>query len=206
MKWNKTNISIAVLIIFHMVGIGGVLLANPIEFLRLTPLNLLLTLAILLANHQQWKLAWVFVVTYLAGFFVEVLGVNTGFPFGEYEYGSVLGPKVFETPLMIGVNWLILLYASNAISKHFGLTVITKALGAAALMVVLDYAIEPVAIQYEFWTWAQAEPPFENYMAWFGIAFLLSLVWQWTKIELNKKIAIAVYSVELGFFALLNLL
>ncbi len=205
MEWNKINISIAVLIIFHMVGIGGVLLANPIEFLRLTPLNLLLTLAIVLVNHQQWKFAWVFIVTYVAGFFVEVLGVNTGFPFGEYEYGSVLGPKLFETPLMIGVNWLILLYASNAISKHFGLTVITKALGAAALMVVLDYAIEPVAIKYDFWTWAQAEPPFENYMAWFVIAFLLSLVWQWTKIELNKKIAIAVYSVELGFFALLNL-
>ena len=205
MKWNKINISIAVLIIFHMVGIGGVLLANPIEFLRLTPLNLLLTLVIILVNQQQWKFAWVFVVTYLVGFFVEVLGVNTGFPFGEYEYGSVLGPKVFETPLMIGVNWLILLYASNAISRHFGLTAITKALGAAALMVVLDYAIEPVAIKYDFWTWAQADPPFENYMAWFVIAFLLSLVWQWTKIELNKKIAIAVYSVELGFFALLNL-
>ena len=104
MKWNKINISIAVLIIFHMVGIGGVLLANPIEFLRLTPLNLLLTLVIILVNQQQWKFAWVFVVTYLVGFFVEVLGVNTGFPFGEYEYGSVLGPKVFETPLMIGLN------------------------------------------------------------------------------------------------------
>ena len=97
MKWNKINISIAVLIIFHMVGIGGVLLANPIEFLRLTPLNLLLTLVIILINHQEWKFVWVFVVTYLVGFFVEVLGVNTGFPFGEYEYGSVLGPKVFET-------------------------------------------------------------------------------------------------------------
>jgi putative membrane protein len=206
MKQDKVHISIAVLVIFHLVGIGGVLLADPTEFLSLTPLNLLLTLTIIMINHTDWKKWWVFALTYLLGYFVEVLGVNTGFPFGAYEYGTVLGPKLIATPLMIGVNWLILLYASNSIASSFGLTAITKSLGAAALMVILDYAIEPVAIQYEFWTWAQVDPPFENYMAWFVIAFGLSLIWQLSKIELNKKIAIAVYGVEFGFFAALNLL
>mgnify|MGYP000152976856 CR=1 FL=1 len=206
MKLTKTTISIAILIIFHLVGIGGVLLGDANEFLKLTPLNLLLTLAIVLFNHTDWKKYWVFIGTYLVGFGVEVLGVNTGFPFGEYAYGSVLGPKLFATPLMIGVNWLILLYASNSIAKNIGLTAITKALVAAALMVVLDFFIEPVAIKFGFWTWQEAIPPLENYMAWFAIAFLLSLTWQLSKMELNKKIAIAVYAVEFGFFAILNLI
>jgi putative membrane protein len=205
MKWTKTNISILILVIFYAVGIMGVLFLDASSFLTLTPLNLLLTLAVIVFNHKDWKHSWIFVFTYILGFLVEVLGVNTGFPFGIYRYGEVLGPKLFNTPLMIGVNWLMLLYACNFISSRFGLTLITKALGAAFLMVVLDYAIEPVAIKYDFWTWQDAQPPMANYISWFIIAFLLSLPWQWTKISLNKDISFAVYTLQLVFFLTLNL-
>lgn len=204
MKLNKTNISIAVLVIFHAVGIFGIHFFDAGSFLRLTPFNLLLTLIILLVNHRDWKHTWVLVLTFILGYLMEVLGVNTGFPFGNYTYGEILGPKVFNTPIMIGVNWLILLYASNSISSRFGLTSITKALGAAFLMVLLDYAIEPVAITYNFWTWQNVDPPLANYISWFLVAFLLSLPWQLTRIPLNKNISIAVYGVELGFFLTLN--
>lgn len=205
MKFNKTTISIGILIIFHLVGIGGILLSDADQFLRLTPMNLLLTAAIIVLNHKDWRHAWLFVFTYLAGLAVEMIGVNTGFPFGEYVYGSVLGPKVIETPWMIGINWLILLYAANSVAKRCGMTVITRSLAAGALMFLLDFIIEPVAINFNFWTWAETTPPFENYMAWFVISFLISIPWQWTKIELNKNIAWAVYFTELGFFAVLNL-
>lgn len=205
MNLNKTQISIAVLIIFHLVGIGGVLLGNPNQFLRLTPLNLMLTAAIILLNHSHWRHSWLFAFTYMAGLAVELIGVNTGFPFGEYEYGTVLGPKMSETPLIIGVNWFILIYASNSIAKQWGMTIVTRAIAAGALMFFLDLLIEPVAITYNFWTWAQVSPPLENYLAWFVISVLISIPWQWTKIDLNKNIAWAVYFTELGFFAALNL-
>lgn len=203
---NKTNISIAVLIIFHLVGIGGVVLGDAQEFLRLTPLNLLLTAAIIGLNHPKRKFSWVFPATYFIGFFVEVVGVNTGFPFGQYSYGEALGIKVFNTPLIIGMNWLILLYATNAIAGKFGQTIVTKSLFSAAFMVMLDYLIEPVAITYDFWTWEEAVPPFSNYAAWFVIAFGISTIWQMADMKLNTRIAIAVYGVEFFFFGILNLI
>lgn len=202
---NKAQISIGILIIFHLVGIGGVLFGNPSEFLMLTPLNLLLTLVLLLINHPKQRRNWVFVVIYLAGFLVEMLGVNTGFPFGTYAYGPVLGPKLFETPLMIGVNWLILLYGANAITDQFGLTHVVKAIAAGGLMVLLDFFIEPVAIHYNFWQWESPNPPLSNYLAWFAIAVILSLFLRLSEVKLNLKIGRIVFIIEFVFFLALSL-
>ncbi len=204
-KINRFNISLFVLVLFHAIGIGGTLLGDPSSFLRLTPMNLLLTLVLVFINHKEWKYWWVFVVTFILGFLAEVLGVNTGFPFGEYSYGPVLGLKLWNTPLMIGVNWLILLYGANSIGSRVGLTPIVRALTSATLMVLLDYFIEPVAIRYDFWTWAEVHPPLANYLGWFGIAFLLSLVWQFSRIPLNRSFGIAVFITEWGFFATLSI-
>lgn len=188
------------------MGIGGVVFGDAQEFLQLTPLNLLLTALIIGINDAQNRFSKVFLVTYLLGFAIEVLGVNTGFPFGNYAYGSALGIKLLNTPLIIGLNWLILLYSTNAIAVRFGQTVVTKALVSAALMVTLDYLIEPVAISYDFWTWENGLPPFSNYAAWFIVAFIISAIWQMSRIKLNTRIAWAVYAVELFFFGILNLI
>jgi putative membrane protein len=44
----------------------------------------------------------------VAGFFIEAIGVNTGLIFGNYVYKTTLGWKFLETPLIIGVNWILL--------------------------------------------------------------------------------------------------
>lgn len=203
---SRFGVSVFILILFHVIGICGVLFGDAATFLMLTPMNLLLTLALVLFNHKDWQMWWVFALTFVLGFLAEVVGVNTGFPFGEYSYGPVLGFQLWNTPLMIGVNWLILLYGANAIGARIGLTPIVKALAAAALMVMLDYFIEPVAIRYDFWTWELGWPPMANYLGWFGVAFLLSLLWQITNIRLNKSMGIAVFATEWGFFLVLQLL
>lgn len=205
MKRFKLHISIAVLILFHAIGIGGVLIGDSEQFLKLTPLNLLLTLGIIGWNHADWKRWWIFVFSFVLGFFIEVVGVNTGWPFGEYSYGSVLGLQLFSTPLMIGVNWLMLLYAANAISKTIQVNFLIRIAIAAALMTFLDLFIEPIAIQLNFWTWSIGDIPISNYISWFVISALISLPWQRTDIQLNRNIGYAVFSVQLGFFLVLNL-
>jgi putative membrane protein len=203
---NKTHISIAVLIIFHLVGIGGILLGDPDSFLRLTPLNLLITFSAILYAHVDWKSWWIIPITWASGFAVEVIGVNTGFPFGAYVYEHVLGWQWINTPLIIGINWFILLYGSIAIARRLGLGNITTALVAGALMVFLDYFIEPVAIRFDFWEWTDGHPPLENYIAWFVIASLLAYLWQRVRWQLNTRVGIAVYATQLVFFGILNLL
>lgn len=204
---STTTYSILVLLLFHVIGAAGMIFYSESDFALLTPLNLLLILGIILFNERTKLNALAFVVMYSAGLLVEIIGVNTGIPFGQYEYGAVLGPQIFATPLIIGVNWFILLFATNAIAGEL-LTPKTKgfvkAAFAAALMVILDFVIEPVAIDLSFWTWESVDPPLENYFSWFAISFLLSIVWQRRFKILVPKLGIAIYLIQLAFFLTLK--
>ena len=50
----KHILSILVLVIFYSVGIVGLSAQDNSFFLFLTPFNLLLTLVVMLWNHQNW--------------------------------------------------------------------------------------------------------------------------------------------------------
>ena len=53
--------------------------------------------------------AWRWALTAYITYAVEVIGVQTGFPFGDYQYGTRLGTTLYDTPPMIGVLWLLTL-------------------------------------------------------------------------------------------------
>ena len=58
-------------------------------------------------------------LVFLIGFSVEGIGVATAVLFGSYSYVSAFGFKLFETPIMIGVNWLFLALSTYCIIQFF---------------------------------------------------------------------------------------
>lgn len=206
MSISRLHISIAVLVVFHAIGIGGVWLGEPAEFLKLTPFNLLLTLGLMLLNQDSWNGSWLLVAVYLFGFAIEVLGANTGWPFGSYTYGGVFGPQLWNVPLVMGVNWLILIYACNALASTISHRLWLRVFMAGLLMVVLDYVLEPVAITYDFWQWEMGEPPLENYVGWFVIGLLISFVWQRSGFHTDKAFGVSVWLTQFAFFLVLYLM
>jgi bisanhydrobacterioruberin hydratase len=202
-------VSFVLLIIFYGVGVWGMVWSkNPDEFAKLTPLNLLITAALLLSNHQLWtkKLVFILAIIGIAGFVTEAIGVNTGIIFGEYAYGNTLGVKLFNTPLIIGLNWVILSYSTVVIVRTvFRVSSnLLAALLSAGLMVALDIVIEPVAILTDMWSWSSVEVPLKNYMAWLVIAFVFNFVL--TRFITNStvnKMALPVYSVQFLFFSII---
>jgi len=103
-------------LIFYLVGIIGFAIpfSRPV-FQAITPLTLILVFTLLLFYQENiWKAKHIllFIFIYAASFFIEVYGVNTGKLFGEYIYGKTLGFKFFNTPVIIGLNWILLLYAA----------------------------------------------------------------------------------------------
>ncbi len=87
-------------------------------FIVLTPAILLLSFALLLNFHTpvlDAKTTIVFISIFLISYFVEVAGVRTGLIFGPYSYGRGLGLKLLDTPLLIGLNWVLLVYCTAAI-------------------------------------------------------------------------------------------
>ena len=199
-------LSVAVLVIFHAVGLWGMAFSNdPAYFQSLTPLNLLLTNALLFGFHRRWNRTFIlFALTVFAvGFVVEAVGVHTGLLFGSYSYGSALGYKLWRVPLLIGLNWLMLVYITGTLADRLRINQVLKAVVAAALMVLLDFFLEPVAETFDFWSWQEGAIPVFNYITWFAVAFVLQLYFQKSAVYRKNKLAIFVYVVQLFFFVAL---
>lgn len=209
-RWFFTReaMSAGVLGLFYLAGVIGLSSSLRDAFLLVTPLNLLLSLAVILYNHENWTVKFILtsVIIALIGFFVEVLGVQTGIIFGDYEYGNVLGWKVFGVPLILGVNWLILIYASGMVINHFWrrFPIPFKAFLAAGLMVGLDVLIEPVAMELGFWNWEGGIVPLQNYLGWFVTAYILQLILFYSEPkEATNHVATILYWLQVFFFGLL---
>lgn len=198
----KKHLPITIIAVFHLVGFIGFLF-SPAYFRSLTPVNLLLSavLVIVMSNQSKGLFYMTLLMIALASYFIEVAGVKTGWIFGHYHYGSALGYKLLSTPLLIGVNWALLIYATNQWVKFENKYV--NVVIAALLMIGLDFFIEQSAARFDFWYWRGARIPLQNYIAW----FLISLAMSWfANKELSKKpnpTAKAFYVIQVLFFVAL---
>src|SRR6056297_3246612 len=165
------------IIIFYIVGILGFLIPFTRDvFIQITPLALLLAAYLLGIYHDNWNKKTVlgFALIYLLGFSVEAVGVNTGLIFGHYSYGSGLSIKLFDTPLLIGLNWLFLVYTTLAIVDMLKIKGILSILLAPLLMLAYDLVLEVVAPLMDMWSWEDNTVPLRNYIAWYLLAFLFT--------------------------------
>lgn len=204
---NKSGLFKFIISVFYLVGIIGMSIPTIRPFFQvLTPFHLLLSLGILLLFHTDWNRSFMVfsIVAFVIGFGSEVMGVHTGFPFGNYEYGAVLGIKIFEVPLMIGINWLLLVYLTgNLFEIGIKNDFLAAGLGAG-LMVAIDFLIEPVAIGLEFWEWEGGIIPMSNYIGWFGVAFLIHLIYRKSQFLKRNPISTFLLLNLVIFFAVLN--
>jgi uncharacterized membrane protein len=117
---NRIEKSTEILLWVYGVGLAGMLLPFSRElFITRTPLNGIF--AALFLFYGRWPARRVLLTglaVFVASFLVEAAGVNTGKIFGYYSYGSALGPKLWNTPLIIGLNWFVLIYCTNVISRQ----------------------------------------------------------------------------------------
>ncbi|WP_266362785.1 carotenoid biosynthesis protein [Tellurirhabdus rosea] len=171
-------------------------------FRMLVPANLLVSAGLLLAFHTDWNRPFLFycLLALLVGFWVEVLGVKTGFVFGTYAYGPTLGWKWLDVPLIIGVNWLVLTYCCGTLCDRLSFPVYLKAILAASLMVLLDLFIEPVAIQLDFWTWFGADIPIRNYLGWWIVSLILFSFWYGLPFRKQNPLALPLLLLQFLFF------
>ncbi len=182
--------------------------SRPI-FLALTPLNLLLSAAGLLffqdrKNYGQFLKY--FGTIALLGYLVEVAGVQTGAIFGQYTYGTPLGPKLWDVPPLIGLNWAILVVLVGRWVVRLRWNPWLASSLSALLLVLMDVLIEPVAISLGWWTWAQESVPLQNYAAWYVIAWAFAWLYFRARLPAGNPFANALLAGQLIFFVLYNLL
>lgn len=202
--------SLGILILFHTVGLLGIVLVDLELFAALSPMNLLLTAYLVWINHRpenSWRgLQYLAGGSIILGYLAELLGTKTGFPFGNYVYGPSLGPQLAEVPVIIGVNWFLMLMGTGFVMKMFTRKAWLRVLGGAVLMTLIDVSIEPVAPLLDFWYWEDGYAPLLNYLGWFGVSLLMHIMLiVWVGKDENKLAPLSVL-VMLAFFISLNLL
>ncbi len=205
----KIAVSVAIIILFHTVGLIGFFVPalTPL-FLKLVPFHLLLMLLVILANHYRLNNRfWVFaLIIFFSGIVAEWIGVHKNWLFGRYHYGGTLGIKVDDIPLMIGVNWLMLVYAAGVLMQRFRLkSMLFRILIGAVILVLLDALIEPVAVKFDYWTWFNNVVPLKNYVCWFGVSAVFLLIFESFKFKTQSIVAPILLLVQFIFFALLQI-
>lgn len=223
-RFTKFEIATAIAILFHTIGFIGLLYFEKEFFVAATPANLLLSFSLLIwTQGDKNKYFYLFLVSCIVvGVGVEIIGVNTGLLFGDYSYGIVLGFKIQQVPLLIGINWFIIIYccgisihtllmkAITRIAADTGKTptalkAIALIVDSATLAVFFDWLMEPVAIKLGYWTWAGDESiPGYNYLSWFMVSLLLMSIFHFSKFNKQNKFAVNLLLIQMMFFLLLR--
>ncbi len=205
-KISPEHIGKIIIVALHLVGVIGLSLPEFRNFfLILTPAHLLITMILLLFYHRGWSEAFpIFAgAAFWIGFGSEIIGIHTGYLYGNYVYGTTLGPKLWDVPLVIGVNWFILSYLTGSIFHKIPNDWHAAFLGAAA-MTALDYILEPVAVALDFWAWKGDSIPLSNYLGWFGVSFLVHIIWRKAIFEKSNPMAAFILMTWILFFTILN--
>lgn len=162
------------------------------------------TSAVFMLLAQRWgirRTSITFLVVAIITWGTEFIGSTTGFPFGEYDYTSVLQPQIAHVPLLIPAAWFMMLPPAWAVAqviagnehrtwqKH-GMFIIFSALAITAW----DLFLDPQMVGWEFWVWENPSGyfgiPWINYFGWILTAAIVTLVVQPKSVPINPLILI----------------
>ena len=126
-------------------------------------------------------------LTAVGGYLVEVLGVHTGFPFGSYRYGTVLGARVFGVPPVVGLAWTMLAWPAALAARRIVSSALARVLVGAWALASWDLFLDPQLVAAGGWRWQDPSPhlpgvadvPLSNYGGWLLVALVLSAGLQW---------------------------
>ncbi|MFT3703745.1 MAG: carotenoid biosynthesis protein [Agriterribacter sp.] len=213
-------------ILFHVTGVIGMVWGNTSLFASLTTLNLLLMFVLLLITQgiTHWSFYVFIVCCSVLGYAAEYIGIHTSLLFGEYSYGNVLGVKYKEVPLIIGINWFIIIYCCGVAINNLLITVKRRLMpeeraayakwsiasliiDGALLATFFDWVMEPVAIKLGFWKWGTGDDiPMLNYISWFVISGILLILFSICPFKKNNRFAVHLLMIQVMFFLILRTL
>jgi putative membrane protein len=156
--------------------------------LAIVALNVLSSLAFALidgARHYRVRGILVFAaICALIGNIAENLGISTGFPFGHYYFTSLMGPKLFQVPVLLGLAYIGMAYISWTLARQIAGSathLLTVPITGSFIMVAWDLAQDPVwGTVLHGWVWIEGGPwfgvPISNYFGWYATVFVMYLV------------------------------
>ena len=223
-RFTKYQVATFIALLFHTIGLVGILFVKTDFFIESTVFNLLLMFALLVWTQKEKSTPFLFffAAIFLFGIGFEVTVVNTASLFGKYHYGNVLSLKVMNVPIIIGINWFVIIYccgisihtllmkainhmAKDTEKKPMRLKALSVIIDGATLAVFFDWVMEPVAVKLGYWQWGEGgDVPGFNYFSWFLVSVLMLAIFQLSKFDKQNKFAVNLLLIQLMFFLLLR--
>jgi putative membrane protein len=200
--------ALILILLFLILFSGGISiqLLNPDLFQNTEwtpPIFILAAASIYLLGRTQ-KLILILIIAGIIGFASEVLGANTGFPYGEYKYTSKLGVQIFNVPLVLCCAWIIVTSFSLDVLSFFKIKKIYFPFLFSSITTFYDFLIDPLmAGPLEYWVWSGSNNfyyniPFQNFIGWFLVSLFISILpWKEWKV---KKTSILIDFMLPSFF------
>lgn len=193
-----------VLLLFHAVGLIGLDgSAHAALFERVSWANMLLSFLLLLWCEESKlpaRMVLYTAVSFALGMTAEIVGVRTGLIFGDYHYTATLGIGLMGVPLIIGINWAMLTYATGVTVSAIRMPVWLKVLAGAALMTFCDLWLEGFAIRHHFWVWGgRGTPELHNFIGWFAVSVLAHIIFQTLLPHSKNRLAVFYLLLFVGF-------
>jgi uncharacterized membrane protein len=138
------------------------------------------------ASHALvWRgVSWTFgflVVTVGGGLLVELVGLRTGLPFGDYVYSGTLTRTVFGVPWVIPLAWAMFAYPALVLARRVSHSpLVVPVLGGLALS-SWDLFLDPMMTAEGYWRYTDttyalphvAAVPAVDYLGWLVTAVVM---------------------------------
>lgn len=132
------------------------------------------------ALYREWRVsdraALLLILAFIYGLVLEILNM---FVFETYHYHRDF-LRIFGAPVVIGLLWGLALLSSMKLTDALGVSPWAKPFSDGALCVLIDIAMDAVAIRLQYWTWTIPlhegffGVPSNNLFAWICVAFCFS--------------------------------
>ena len=127
------------------------------------------------------------VICVVVGNIFENVGVRTGFPYGPYYFTSLMGPKILEVPVFLGLAYVGMAYISWTLARLIlgvaqrplaGAQVTIVPLTAAIIMVAWDVCMDPIwSTILHAWIWLRGGSyfgvPLSNFLGWYLAVYII---------------------------------
>lgn len=121
-------------------------------------------------------------ITWSFGAVIEMLGANTGWPFGEYSYSPSLGLQLVNVPLVVPFAWVMMahpvLIAARSLNQRWSVLI------AAWGLMAWDVFLDPLMVDAGHWIWERTTPhligvsgiPLSNFAGWLLSGLILMFI------------------------------
>ncbi len=177
--------------------------------LSITDITMLVTNSIVLyfvlRDQKDQKLLYWSLITFLLTFLIELAGVRTGLIFGAYHYGRTMFLQILNVPVVIGMNWVMLMLGSFSIAQWMKTRALFIPVLASVMIAGFDFIMESVAVKLDYWQWDGNHVPLQNYVAWFLISLFFSSILVLLKVKIKNNIIKIYFLIQLFFLLGLRL-